>query len=298
MVGKSIKKNILSPRFLLTQMNSIRELIKRYFHILVFLTLQILALILIYENNNYQHFVISTAAQKVTGPVQKFANVFHKQFHYAKENAYLMQQNIELLKEKERMFLFSEDSVYSVFSGEGKHKRRMYDMTTAHVVFNTVHKLHNYIIIDKGKKDGITPDMAVLSPHGVAGVVSDVSDNFSTVISLLNPNSRVSARIMPNNQIGTVVWIDQDPTVAQITDIPQHLMVAVGDSVVTSGYSYVFPKDILIGTVVEKFDNPNNTFLTIKIRLATDFQNLHNVYLVSNLYKSELDSLKSKFKHE
>ena len=174
----------------------------------------------------------------------------------------------------------------------------MYDMTTAHVIFNTLNKTYNYIIIDKGKKEGIVPDMAVLSPNGVAGVVSDVSDNFSTVISLLNPSSRVSARILPINQIGTVVWIDPDPAIAQVIDIPQHLMVSVGDSVVTSGYSDVFPKDLLIGTVVEKYDNPNNTFLTIKIRLATDFGKLHTVYLISNLYKSELDALKSEFKNE
>jgi len=279
-------------------MNSIRDLIKRYFHLLVFLILQAVALFLIYQHNHYQHFVLSTAAQKITGPVQKFANRFYKHFRYSSENAYLIQQNITLLKEKESMFIFSDDSVRTVFSEAGKNKRRMYDISTAHVIFNTINKTHNYIIIDKGKKDGIVPDMAVLSPNGVAGVVSDVSDNFSTVMSLLNPNSRVSARIVPINQIGTVVWMGSDPSVAQVIDIPQHLMVTVGDSVVTSGYSDVFPKDILIGTVIEKYDNPNNTFLTIKIRLATDFGNLHNVYLISNLYKSELDSLKLKFKNE
>ena len=279
-------------------MNNLRELIKRYFHLLVFLVLQIFAIFLIYKNSNYQYFVISTAMQGVTAPMQNFANIFYKQFQFPKENEFLMQQNIELLREKENMFIFSEDSVFSVFLGEGKSVRRIYDYTSAHVVFNTTHKTHNYIIIDKGKNEGIVPDMAVLSPNGVVGVVSDVSKNFSTVISLLNPNSRVSARIIPINQIGTVVWLDNDPSVAQVTDIPQHLIVSVGDSVLTSGYSYVYPKDILIGTVIEKFDNPNNTFLTIKIRLATDFRNLHNVYLVSNLYKPELDSLKSKFKNE
>ena len=103
---------------------------------------------------------------------------------------------------------------------------------------------------------------------------------------------------MPVNQIGTVVWMDTDPTIAQMIDIPQHLQVAVGDSVITSGYSDVFPKDILIGTVIEKSNNPSNTFLTIKIRLATDFRNLDNVYIISNLYKSELDALKSNFKNE
>jgi len=279
-------------------MNNLRELIKRYFHLLVFLILQIFAMVLIYENSNYQHFIISTATQNFTAPIQNFANIFYKLFHYPKENEYLMRQNIALLREKENMFIFSEDSIYSVFSGEGKNKCRIYDYTSAHVIFNTVNKTYNYIILDKGKKDGVEHNMAVLSPNGVVGWVSDVSNNFSTVISLLNPNSRVSARIIPINQIGTVVWLDNDPSVAQVVDIPQHLIVSVGDSVVTSGFSNVFPKDILIGTVIEKFDNPNNTFLTIKIRLATDFRNLYNVYLVSNLYKSELDSLKSKFKNE
>ena len=253
----------------------------------------------IYKNNNYQHFVISTGMQSITAPAQKFANNFYKYFQYPSENAYLVQQNLELLKEKENMFIFSEDSVYSVFS-EANNTRRMYDITTAHVVFNTINKTNNYIIIDKGKRDGITNDMAVVSPNGVVGVVSDVSEHFSTVISLLNTNFRISAkiRILPVNQIGTVVWLDQDPTIAQVTDIPQHLMVAIGDSVVTSGYSDVFPNDILIGTVIEKYNNTNNTFLTIKIRLATDFRNLNNVYIISNLYKSELDTLKTKFLDE
>jgi rod shape-determining protein MreC len=254
---------------------------------------------LIYKNNNYQHFVIANASQKITGPVQKFANFFYKQFTYPKENAYLMQQNADLLREKENMFVFLDDSVSSVYECEDKrYKRRMYDISTAHVVFSTIHKTHNYIIIDKGRKNGVVPDMAVLSPNGVVGVVSEVSDNFSTVISLLNPNSRISAKIMPINQIGTVVWIDSDPAIAQVIDIPQHLTVSVGDSVLTSGHSVVYPKDLLIGTVIEKYDNPNNTFLTIKIRLATDFRNLYNVYLVSNLYKPELDALKSNFKNE
>jgi rod shape-determining protein MreC len=275
-------------------MNSLKELLKRHFHFLIFLMLAVFAFILIYNNNSYQHFVISKATIRITGPVQQFSNFFYKQFRYSKENAYLVSQNMELLKEQENMFILSDDSAYTVFS----HKHRMYDLTSAHVVFNTINKTHNYIIIDKGKKDGVVPDMAVLSPNGVAGVVSDVSDNFSTVISILNPNFRVSAKIIPINQIGTVVWMEHDPSIAQVTDIPQHLMVAVGDSVVTSGYSDVFPIDLLIGTVIEKYDNINNTFLTINIRLATDFRNLHNVYLISNLYKSELDSLKSKFKNE
>jgi rod shape-determining protein MreC len=279
-------------------MNSFRDLLKHNFHLFIFVLLQVLAIILIYNNSHYQHFAISTAMQGVTAPIQKLANSFYKQFRYANENAELMQRNLELLQEKDNMFIFSEDTVHSVFSGENRNKRKMYDITTAHVIFNTINKSSNYMIIDKGRKDGVVLDMAVLSPAGVAGFVSDVSENFSTVISLLNPHAQVSARIIPINQVGTLVWVDDDPSVAQVIAIPQHLIVSVGDTVLTSGYSYVFPKDIFIGTVIEKYDNPYNTFLTIKIRLATDFRNLYNVYLISNLYKPELDSLKSHLKNE
>jgi len=279
-------------------MTGLKELIKRFFHILILFSLLVCSLILIYQNNNFQYSIISTTTQRFTGPVQKFANFFYRHLNYYNENEYLMQQNIALLKEKENMFIFYDDTVHPVFLDEKGKKRRIYDITSAHVVFNTINKANNYIIIDKGKKDGVIPDMAVLSPNGVAGVVSDVSENFSTVISLLNPNSRISAKILPVNKIGIVIWGDSDPSIAQIIDIPKHIMIAVGDSVVTSGFSDLFPKDVLIGSIIEKFDNPNNPFLTIKIRIATDFGNLHNVFLISNLYKPELDSLKSKFKNE
>ena len=276
-------------------MNSLKDFLNRYFHLVIFLILQIVALILLYNNNNYQHFVLSSTTQTITGPVQKLADNFYNHFKYHRENEYLMNQNMALLREKKNMYIFSDDSLYSVFSDK---KRRMYDITSAHVVFNTINKTYNYIILDKGKKNGVVPDMAVLSAAGVVGVVSDVSENFSTVIPILNPQSRISAKIIPINQNGTVVWVDDDPSIAQVIHIPQHLQIAAGDSVVTSGFSDVFPKDLLIGTVIEKYDNPNNTFLTIKIRLATDFSNLNHVYLISNLYKPELDDLKSRFKNE
>ncbi|MDR0437663.1 MAG: rod shape-determining protein MreC [Bacteroidales bacterium] len=259
-------------------MNSLKDLIKRYFHFLVVLLLLVFAIVLIYKNNNYQHFALSSTVQTITGPVQKLASLFYQHFKYSSENIRLVNENMELKRNKENMFIVSDDSIHSVFSeGDKKHRRKMYDISSANVVFNTVHKTYNYIIIDRGSKSGVTADMAVLSAAGVVGVVSDVSENFSTVIPMLNPHSRISAKIPSIDQIGTVVWLGDDPSIAQVIDIPQHLLIAVGDSVVTSGYSDVFPKDLLIGTVIEKYDNPNNTFLTIKIRMATDFRNLHYV---------------------
>lgn len=284
-------------------MNTLREFFNKFFHVIVFVVLLVTSIVLIYNSMNYQRFVLATTTQSITGPINKSWSKVLRHFQFSEENENLMQQNIQLLREKENLFIYSEDSLYSHSVSDtnkygNKVEKRMYDYFTAHVIYNTTNKKHNYIIIDKGLKDGVTTDMAVLSAQGVVGVVNDVSENFSSIIPLLNPNSRISAKIMPINQIGTVVWEDNDPELGYLVDIPQHLTVNIGDSVFTSGYSNVFPANILIGTVVNKYDNAKNTFLTIKVRFSTNFNNINSVYLVKNLYKSELDSLKKNFKNE
>jgi len=279
-------------------MSNIIAYLKKYFHLIVFSILVITCFVFIYNSMYYQRFVISTAAQAITAPVNNYWSKVLQHFSLVKENEWLIRQNILLLREKENNFMIVNDSTYTVVQQELPKNRRLYDYNYARVIYNTIHKKHNYMIIDKGAKDGFYPDMAVLSAQGVVGIVNDVSERFSSVITLLHPSSRVSAKIMPINQIGTVVWMENDPTIGELVDIPQHLSVNIGDSVFTSGYSNIFPGDILIGTVVEKYDNSKNTFLTIKIKFATQFNNINTVYVVSNIYKPELDSLKSKFKNE
>ena len=105
-------------------------------------------------------------------------------------------------------------------------------------------------------------------------------------------------RSMPVNQIGTVIWEDNNPEEVSLHDIPQHLAVNIGDSVFTSGFSNVFPKDIFIGIVTEKETSSNNNFLNIKLKLATNLNRINTVYLIENIHKNEIDSLKSNFKHE
>ena len=154
------------------------------------------------------------------------------------------------------------------------------------------------MIVDKGSKDGIERDMAVLSPEGVAGVVTDVSSNFATVRPILHPESRISAVVTPANQNGTVVWEGDDPRVASLEAIPQHSEINIGDSVFTNGFSNIFPKGLFIGTVKSVQVGNNASFLTIKVNLATKYADVYTVYLVENLFKSEIDSLKANFKDE
>lgn len=283
-------------------MKNLIEFFRRNFHYFVLGILQVVAIILIYNNMSYPHFRLHSAVQFVTGPFFEMRQSVVKHFNFAEENERLVQQNSLLLSKCENNFIEKEDTVFSKYdtssAGVRKQKLRMYDYFYAHVIHNTTHKKNNYLVLDKGWEDGVRPDMAVVSADGVVGVVNNVSKHFASVISLLHPDSRISAKVLPINQVGTILWQDCDPEHAFLIDIPQHLSVNVGDTVVTSGYSNVFPKDLMIGTV-SKIDNKSKaSFLTIEVALAVNFNNLNTIYLIENLYKTELDTLKASFKDE
>lgn len=249
----------------------------------------------------FNDYRLSRAVQSVVGPIQKSGRSMIHRFHLGPENEALVQQNIQLLREQENMFIVKEDTILTEMSmpdSTNTKRVRLYDYTYAHVIFRTTDRAFNYMIVDKGSKDGITRDMAVLSPQGVAGVVTDVSPNFATVRPILHPESRISAVVTPANQNGTVIWEDNDPRVAYLEAIPQHSEINIGDSVFTNGFSNIFPKGLFIGTVKEVQVGNNASFLTIKINLATPYTDIYTVYLVENTFKAELDSLKANFKNE
>ena len=284
-------------------MNNLLVFLKRYFHVLTFVGLQVLCLVMISRTMNYPGFAIARATKVLTTPINRMCYSVIRHFNYSKENQYLTDQNLALLNAQEGNFLISSDSVTPVQGNYtdslGRTKRvRLYEYTSANVIYNTIHKKNNYLMIDKGSDDGIEPDMSVLSAEGVVGVVSEVSRHFATVISLLHPDCQISAKVQPANQLGTITWRYGDPQSVYLEDIPEHLNINEGDSVLTSGYSNIFPSGILVGTVSEKSKNPTASFLTLKVKLATDFNHINTVYVVRNLYREELETLKSNMKED
>lgn len=282
-------------------MNNLIEFIKKNFHYFLFAVLLVISLLMLGNSLSYSSYKYARIFQNFTGPIQKnWSNLVHS-FSLGQENEALIQQNLALLREHENMFIEKTDTLLTQMSEiDSLHTTsvRLFDYTYAHVIYRTTNQAFNYLIIDKGAKDGIAKDMAVSSPSGVVGVVSDVSDNFSAVIPILHPDSRISAVVSSINQVGTVVWEGKDPRVASLENIPQHLEINIGDSIFTSGYSNIFPKRLLIGTVKEVSVGHNASFLNIKVKLAADFNKINTVYLIENQYKSELDSLKAGFKTE
>ncbi len=278
-------------------MNNLSEFFKRNFHYFLFVLLMIISFVSIRKSMAYSQYKLDMACQSIIGPMQqKWAETLHR-FSLGKENEELARQNIALLREHGNMFMEKSDTVLTMKSKtDSLHpvSVRLYDYTLAHVIYNSTDRVANCIILDKGARDGIEKEMAVTSPQGVVGVVQEVSDNFAYVLPVLNRNSRINAIVSPLNQVGTIVWEGTDPETALLENIPQHLEINIGDSVLTSGYSRIFPRGLFIGSVKEVSSGNNASFLTIKVKLGADFSRLNTVYLIRNLFKSEIDSLKAK----
>ena len=169
--------------------------------------------------------------------------------------------------------------------------KQQYKYVVAKVVLNTVGKRNNYIMLDKGSRSGIQKDMAVITSRGVVGTVVNVSENFSWVMSMLNKHTRISGRIIKNGQMGTIVWNGVDHLYGTLTDIPAHVKIAKGDTIMSSGFSYIFPEGLMIGTISDFRVEQGDHFYTIPFKFSVDFNSLQYVYVVRNLMKNEQETL-------
>ena len=170
-------------------------------------------------------------------------------------------------------------------------RQQQYAFTPAKVVDNTVHRAKNYVTINKGSADGIRPDMGVISPSGIVGKVQDVSEHYALVASVLHTNMYVSALVKRSSTLGSLQWDGRDSRTANLANIPIHINIAPGDTIVSSGYSGIYPPGVSIGTVAEVRPEEDAAFYTIDVDLATDFYQLAYVYVVDNKLKHEQDSL-------
>jgi rod shape-determining protein MreC len=210
-------------------------------------------------------------------------------------NARLMQVPI-----RDTFFWVSYDSLSLNDSIRRKTIRPQYEFVTAKVVSNSITSANNWLIINRGSDDQVTPHMAVLSAKGVVGIIRHVSKNFSIAMSALHRQTRITAALQKQGTFGSLVWEGGDPHVMTLKDISKHFedRIKVGDPVVTSGYSVMFPKDHPVGTVVDipRPDPENPHFLVVKVLLSQDMSNINDVSIVRNLFASEIDSLKSQIK--
>jgi rod shape-determining protein MreC len=149
--------------------------------------------------------------------------------------------------------------------------------------------------LDRGKKDGVFKDMGVISDMGLVGIVYESSNNFSTVIPVINRNFRQSVKIKSNNYAGILQWEGSSPLYAMLTEIPFHVDIRERDTIVTSGFSSIFPEGILVGEI-ESFSLEQGNFYDIRIRLSTDFQSLFHVNVIRNYRQEEQLNLENQIR--
>lgn len=202
-----------------------------------------------------------------------------------RQNAELQSQVYELQLELQRYQQRYEEDTMTVVE-----PLRKFDFRVARVINNSVSRPLNYITIDKGADDGIAPEMGVVDQNGVVGIVNIVSPHYSRVLSMLNPNFKLSCKVKGNDAFGSLVWDGKSPREALLEELPRHTIYNVGDTIITSGYSAVFPEGIPVGTVVATEHTVDDNFYTLRIRLLTDYSQLSNVRIITN---HDIDEIKS-----
>lgn len=261
-------------------------------HWFLFVLLEIVSLVFVYRNNNYQRNVMLSSANYITGYLTSLSSSFVSYLNLKEENKALLEKNgfleMEILRLQDQIEVLMADTVaFKGYAVDSIDSGFNYDFIVAEVVGNSVSRLSNYITLNKGKSDGISPDMGVVSDNGVVGIVVSVSDNFSVVIPLLNPKSRLSCKVLGSNYFGTLTWNGRDATSATLEEMPRHVEFEKGDTIVTSGYSAIFPAGIIVGTIYDFKKQHDDNFYALDVKLATDFASLHNVRVIRNYNQSE-----------
>ncbi len=269
--------------------NLIVFLWKNHFFFL-FLFLEAIALFLLFNNNYYQRRVVINTTSDITGNIlMGYDNVadyfFLKEANdkLAEENARYRNLTPEAFLQVDTNSFFAEDSI----------NETQYKYISARVISNSVNRRNNYLKLNKGRNHGLEPDMGVVAPNGVVGQVIEVSDNFSSVMSILNSQARISAKLKSSNQVGSLFWNGEDYSMGKLVDIPSHVHFSKGDTIVTSGYSFIYPEGEMIGVVDTSAIEPGDNFFKIDVKFAVDFNKIHHVYVVKNLFADELRELEN-----
>jgi rod shape-determining protein MreC len=256
-------------------------LLKKQFFFFLFVFLELIAVLLLANNTNYHKTNIINSTNVVTGS-------FYSGFSSISDYFFLNEANLQLSLENAQ--LRSAGTFDSLPSDSLVEKDTSYQYIPAKVVGNTSRNRNNYIMINKGRADGIEREMGLISPNGIAGIVVEVTAHYATAISMLHKDTRISARIKKSGQMVNVVWNGVDYRIGMVEDVPTHITLVPGDTVITSGYSFVFPENIVIGIIGEKVIT-GGTLNKAELIFSTDFNNLSYVYVTKNTASEEIDSL-------
>jgi len=272
-------------------MGNLLKLLLRFHGFILFLLLESIALVLLSHSSYYQQTQLYGAVQAVQAYFYDVGNEVTAYVSLKDENEKLASENARL-----RNMLDHYQNVDTMHSFVRLDPRngKLYSYTPAKVVNSTTNRQNNYLVLNVGKWQNITPETGVVTDNGVVGMVLNTSAHYATVVSLLNRELKISARLRRTGYFGTLMWDGLSYREAILTEVPQHVSVAVGDTVETSGYSAMFPEGILIGKVVS-FETKKGNFHEIRVLLEVDFKKLRYVNVVKFANYAEQKELERKF---
>lgn len=271
-------------------MKFLLRILHRFRVIIVFVILEAINLLLMFSHNDYQNAELFVTSNRVFGNIYQWSSRFSNFVSLDKQNRRLQEENAKL-----------RHTINEIRLKDFKSSVLMYqNYIPAKVVSNTVGYTHNYIVLNKGTKDGIKPRMGVITSNGIVGKVKECSDHFSVAFSLLNPKLMVAGRIyrtsrdsVVNQGQGTVRWVNSlNPSVINLLDFTAYVPIHKQDTVVTVGYDGVFPSNHPIG-IVQNVRKAKGVGREVEIKLNTDLSAVSHVYIVNTPSKKELDSLKN-----
>ncbi len=262
--------------------NIIRFILNNLFAIL-FVLLELLSFHLIRNQNSYQRASFFNAFSNLKSRIHNESYSLRRYLNLNEINYALVQENKQLRNYLKDNY---KTSITDFISIDDSIENKWYDYEEVKIINNSTNKQHNYITLNKGSIQGIEPEMGVISSNGVVGIVHSVSRNFALVLPILNSDFKLSSRIKRNNYFGSLSWDGSDYRFATLNEIPYHVELFKGDTIVTSGFSPHFPEGIIVG-FIEDFEVKDGNFYTIKVLLANDFKQISNVYVIDNLFKDE-----------
>lgn len=252
---------------------------------------------MLFKTNPYQQSVYLTSANSIASTMYSGISNVTSYFYLRDINEDLQQRNAAL--EMEVLALRNKVNEYqiqlpdtSIINVNG----HQFDFTVARVISNSITWQQNYITINKGKEDGLTGEMGVVDQNGVVGIVDNVGKHSARIISLLNSNFQLSCKVKGSDFFGSLVWDGKSPYYALLKEMPRHVKFEKGDTIVTSGYSAVFPEGIIVGQIEEQLNSGGDNFFSLKIKLSTDFTQLSTVRILKNNMKEEFDIIRKEGK--
>lgn len=271
-------------------MSELLKFFVKYSSWFLFILYLVAGFALLFLRNPFQHHIYLSSANVVTSGLYRLTNNVTSYFSLRDINEDLQRSISELELENYRLKSVILDRDLKLYADTMTVDTVLsrYHFIIAHVINNSINHSHNYITIEKGRLDGIEPEMGVMDQNGIVGIVNVVGDHTARLISVLNPYLRLSCKVKGEEQVGSLVWDGRDPGEAILEELPKHAKFVKGDTVITSGYSSVFPEGVPVGTIISGSRDREDNFYTLRIKLFTDFSTLSTVRVIRDNMKDEL----------